>query len=60
MTAGGPKNVPASVRQQLLTLAKSRGEEPEYVPVRYGIERLLYRLSVRSARSRRTAACGRR
>ena len=46
MTTGGPRNVAASVRQRLLNLAKGRGEEMEFVLVRYGIERLLYRLSV--------------
>ncbi len=39
------KNLPASVRQRLLNLSKERGQPFDLVLVRYGIERLLYRLS---------------
>ena len=39
------KNVAASVRARLKNLAKSRGEQVQFVLTRYGIERLLYRLS---------------
>jgi hypothetical protein len=39
------KNLPASVRQRLLTLSQQRKEPFDLVLVRYGIERLLYRLS---------------
>ncbi len=39
------KNLPASVRQRLLTLSQRRKEPFDLVLVRYGIERLLYRLS---------------
>jgi len=39
------KNVAASVRARLLKLAKERGQEFQYILIRFGIERLLYRLS---------------
>jgi hypothetical protein len=39
------RNLPASVRQRLLTLSQRRTEPFDLVLVRYGIERLLYRLS---------------
>jgi Nucleotidyl transferase AbiEii toxin, Type IV TA system len=39
------RNLPASVRQRLLTLSKRRKEPFDLMLVRYGIERLLYRLS---------------
>jgi predicted nucleotidyltransferase component of viral defense system len=42
--AGGRKNLAASVRQRLLDLAKRRGEDFGFVLLRYGLERLLYRL----------------
>ena len=45
MTHGKPTNIAASVRQRLLNVAKERGEEFQYVLTRYGLERLLYRLS---------------
>lgn len=45
MTAEPKKNLPASVRQRLLNLSKTRKEPFDLVLVRYGIERLLYRLS---------------
>jgi hypothetical protein len=40
-----PTNLAASVRQRLYNLARARGEELQLVLTRYGIERLLYRLS---------------
>jgi predicted nucleotidyltransferase component of viral defense system len=40
-----PTNVAASVRQRLLDLARARGEEFQLILIRYGVERLLYRLS---------------
>ena len=40
-----PKNMAASVRDRLKILADQRGENFDAVLVRYGIERLLYRLS---------------
>ena len=40
-----PKNLPASVRQRLLTLSQQRKEPFDLMLVRFGIERLLYRLS---------------
>ena len=39
------KDLPASVRARLLNLAKQRGEDLDLVLKRYGIERLLFRLS---------------
>lgn len=41
-----PKNMAQSVKERLLTIAKSRREELEQVLVSYASERLLYRLSV--------------
>lgn len=40
-----PTNLAASVRQRLYDLARVRGEELQLVLTRYGVERLLYRLS---------------
>ena len=37
-------NVAASVHQQLVAIARERREEMQSVLVRYGVERLLYRL----------------
>ena len=45
MTPLLPKNLAHSVRDRLLKLAKARGEEFNFVLVRYALERLLYRLS---------------
>lgn len=39
------KNVAHSVRDRLLELSKQRGEEFNFVLLRYGLERLLYRLT---------------
>lgn len=39
------KNVAQSVRDRLLKLSKERREEYNFVLVRYGLERLLYRLA---------------
>jgi predicted nucleotidyltransferase component of viral defense system len=40
-----PKNVAASVRARLLSLARERGEDFQLVLTRYANERLLYRLT---------------
>jgi hypothetical protein len=45
MTSEPKRNLPASVRQRLLTLSERRKQPFDLVLVRYGIERLLYRLS---------------
>jgi hypothetical protein len=37
-----PRDMAASVRQRLLNLAKERGEEFNFVLLRYGLERLLF------------------
>jgi Nucleotidyl transferase AbiEii toxin, Type IV TA system len=39
-----PRDLVASVRQRLLNLAKERGEDFNFVLLRYGLERLLFRL----------------
>ena len=46
MTRGKLTNVAASARNRLMLVAKERGEDFQYVLTRYGLERLLYRLSV--------------
>ena len=40
-----PKNLTASVRQKLFDLARSRSEDFGLMLVKYGLERILYRLS---------------
>lgn len=40
------RNVPASVRQRLLNLARRQGEDFQFVLTRFALERLLYRLSI--------------
>ena len=45
MKPTAPKNVAHSVRDRLFKLAKARGEDFNFVLVRYALERLLYRLS---------------
>lgn len=44
MTDKSLRNVPASVRQRLLNLARQRGEDFNFLLTLYGLERLLYRL----------------
>ena len=41
-----PKDIAASVRQRLVNLAKERREDFNFMLIKYGIERLLYRLSI--------------
>jgi predicted nucleotidyltransferase component of viral defense system len=43
--AEAPKNLVASVRQRLMNVARSRGEDFQYILTQYGLERLLYRVS---------------
>ena len=45
MTPVPPKNLAHSVRNRLLKLTRARGEDFNFVLVRYALERLLYRLS---------------
>jgi len=45
VTSVPPKNLAHSVRDRLLKLANARGEQFNFVLVRYALERLLYRLS---------------
>lgn len=47
-----PANVAASVHQRLLAIARERREEMQSVLVRYGVERLLYRLGESANRER--------
>jgi hypothetical protein len=39
------RNISASVEKRLLNLSRQSGEEFQYVLMRYGLERLMYRLS---------------
>jgi predicted nucleotidyltransferase component of viral defense system len=41
-----PRNVGASIRARLLTLAREKGQAFDLLLTRYGLERLLYRLSI--------------
>ena len=43
---GSRRNLPASVKSRLLTLARARGEDFQHALIRFAIERWLYRLSV--------------
>lgn len=45
MSRRPPRNMAASVKQRLLNLADERGEDFNFLLVRYAAERLLYRLS---------------
>lgn len=45
MSRSQPANLAASVRQRLLNLSVSRGEDPNLTLTRYALERLLYRLA---------------
>ena len=45
MANPAPKNVPASVRQKLLDLARKRDADFGLLLVKYSLERILYRLS---------------
>lgn len=52
MSAGRKsRNLPASIRQRLLDLARSRGEDFQTILDRYAVERLLYRLSISEQRN---------
>jgi len=42
---GPPKDVAASIRARLHNVARERGEDFQFVLLRYGAERLLYRLT---------------
>ena len=52
MKGSRERNTAASVRDRLLTLARQRGEEFQLMLTRYGLERLLYRLSQSEYRDR--------
>lgn len=45
MPSREPKNLAASVRQKLFDLARARNEDFGLMLVKYGLERILYRLS---------------
>lgn len=46
MTSKPPRNIAASVRQRLTNVSRERNEDFQFVLTRYGLERLLYRLSI--------------
>ena len=50
--ADTPKNIAASVRQRLLNLARTEGQAFDVVLVAFGLERLIYGLSLSSHRDR--------
>lgn len=45
MTNRQPRDLVASVRQRLMNVSRERGEDFQFVLTRYGLERLLYRLT---------------
>jgi len=45
LTKPSPKNLPASVRQKLANLARERNVDFGLILVKYGLERILFRLS---------------
>ena len=45
MTKPAPKNLPASVRQKLVNLARERNADFGLILAKYGLERILFRLS---------------
>ena len=45
MSRRPPKNLPASIRQRLADLARARNDAFDLILVKYGLERILYRLS---------------
>jgi hypothetical protein len=45
MSRPSPVNLAASIRQRLANLSEARGEDFQLTVVRYGLERLMYRLS---------------
>jgi hypothetical protein len=45
LTKPAPKNLPASVRQKLANLARERNMDFGLILVKYGLERILFRLS---------------
>ena len=45
MTKPAPKNLPASVRQKLANLARERNVDFGLILIKYGLERILFRLS---------------
>ncbi len=47
-----PKNIAASVRQRLLNLARAEEQAFDVVLVAFGLERLIYRLSISAHRDR--------
>ncbi len=52
MTHSERRNPAASARDRLLALARDRGEDFQLLLTRYGLERLLYRLSQSRHRDR--------
>ena len=50
--AKAPKNMAASVRQRLFNLAREKGQAFDAILVAFGLERLIYRLSISTHRDR--------
>ena len=46
MSKEKPKNLSASIKQRLLNLAREKNDDFQLVLIRYGVERLLYRINV--------------
>ena len=51
MAKKAPKDLAASVRQRLLNLSRTKGQIFDVVLVTYGLERLIYRLSISDHRN---------
>ena len=49
MTKGQPKNIAASVRSRLLSIAREQREDFQLILIRYALERMLFRLSCSDA-----------
>jgi len=45
VTKDRPQNVAASARTRLLKIARENGEDFQLVPIRFALERMLFRLS---------------
>ena len=52
MSRERPRNIAASVADRLLQRARRTGEEHQLLLTRFGLERLMYRLSESPARDR--------
>lgn len=57
MSGGGRTNRGHSVFQRLLNRARESGDDFNLLLVRYGVERLMYRLSIEDSKSSRRKIC---